>query len=162
MHQQRNAHFLHEGHGALRILHGPYASFAVRGCSRRVQLDAEYQFLERSQFLFGIGAEERRHVRLEDVSPASVQHPLPVGLHRIRIRHRGHQVGHDDRPGKGGGAQGCDQFQHVAVPQVKMHVQRGVQFQNHAGIMGEDCGEIKHGPLLRGKEGFGGEKEKGE
>lgn len=32
-----------------------------------------------------------------------------------------------------------------------MHVQRGVQFQNHADIMREDCAQIKHAPPPCGK-----------
>ena len=103
MHQQRNIHFLHDGQGSFRILHGLHSALAVRGGPCRVQLDAEHQFLEPGQFLLGIGTEKCRHVRLEHIVSASVQHPLPVSLYRIRISHRRHQVGHDDRSGKRGG-----------------------------------------------------------
>lgn len=146
VHQQGYTHFLHHGHGGFCVLHGLHTAFAIRGSPRRIKLDPENQVLEPLQLPFRVRAEKRRHIGLEYIAAAGVHNAAAVGLHLLRIRYGGNQVGHDDRPGEGGGTQGGDQFQHVAVPQMKMHVQRRVQFQNHAGIMPEATPEIKHGP----------------
>ena len=126
MHQQWNAHGLHQLQGGFRSRDGVDAAVTIGGDAVRVEFDSEKVGPGSRQLRFGIVLEKKGHQRLKGrgMNACCGEDPFPVSGEHFHGGDRRHQIGHDHGPSQSGGAMRADETQHIAIPEVEMHVER--------------------------------------